>query len=99
MKTFRIILALVLGGCAVAAAITVFGPLFQTHSQRSDELSTLKADNDRIERRIAELRRKQNEFDSNPEYVELTARKEGRVKAGETVFDFGDPAEGTKPKP
>ena len=99
MKTFRIILALVLGGCAVAAAFTVFGPLFATHSHRSDELADLKADNDKIERRIAELRRKQNEFDSNPEYVELTARKEGRVKAGETVFDFGDPAEGTQPQP
>ena len=34
---------------------------------------------------------KNNEFDNNPEYVELTARKEGRVKPGETVFDFGDP--------
>ena len=99
MKTFRIILALVLGGCAVAAAVTVFGPLFQTHSHRSDELADLKADNDGIERRIAELRRKQNEFDRDPEYVELTARKEGRVKGNETVFDFGEPAGGTQPQP
>ena len=89
MKTFRIILALVLGGCAVAAAITIFGPLFETHADRSQELGGLKAENDEVERRIAELRRKQHEFDTDPEYVELTARKEGRVKGNETVFDFG----------
>ena len=47
--------------------------------------------NDELERRIAELRRSQNDFETNPEYVELVARREGRVKPGETVFDFGEP--------
>ena len=31
-------------------------------------------------------------FETNPEYVELVARRENRVKSNETVFDFGAPA-------
>ena len=54
------------------------------------EIRKLRAENDELERRVAELRRKQNEFETNPEYVELTARRENRTKSGETVFDFGE---------
>ena len=39
---------------------------------------------------IADARRR-NEFETDPEYVEYTARCEGRAKPGETVFDFGGP--------
>ena len=92
MKTFRLVLVLVLAGCAAAAAVSVFGPLLAKRDEKSGELGALRAENDGIERRISELRRKQAEFDADPEYVELTARKEGRVKPGETVFDFGAPA-------
>ena len=92
MKTFRIILVLVLAGCAVAAAVTVFGPMLEERSRRSRERRALREENDEIERRIAELRRQQNDFETNPEYVELVARRENRVKSNETVFDFGAPA-------
>lgn len=92
MKTFRLILVLVLAGCAAAAAVTVFGPMLAERAARARERDRLRAENDRLESEIAELRRKQNEFETNPEYVELTARRENRVKAGETVFDFGDPS-------
>ena len=90
MKTFRLLLALVLAGCAVAAAVTVFGPMLAERNDRAKERDGLRAENDELERRIAELRRKQNEFETNPEYVELTARRENRTKSGETVFDFGE---------
>ncbi|MBQ6103368.1 MAG: septum formation initiator family protein [Kiritimatiellae bacterium] len=94
MKTFRLVLALVLAGCAVAAAVTVFGPMLAKNSAQARERDRLRAENDRIEREVAELRRKQNEFETDPEYVELTARRENRVRPGETVFDFGDPVSG-----
>ena len=93
MKTFRIILFLVLAGCAAVAAWTVFGPMLAEHSARSCERRRLLAENNEIERRTGELRRKQNEFETDPEYVELTARRENRVRPGEVVFDFGEPAE------
>ena len=60
-------------------------------SERSRELAARKAANDETERRIAEIRRRRNEFETDPEYVEYTARCEGRAKPGETVFDFGGP--------
>ena len=93
MKTFRIILVLVLAGCAAAAAVAVFGPMIDEHARRSRERKALQTENDEIERRIGELRRKQNEFETDPEYVELVARRENRVRPGEIVFDFGEPAE------
>ena len=91
MKTFRIIVALVLAGCAAAAAVSVFGPMLRERAERARERDRIRAENDELERRIAELRRSQNDFETNPEYVELVARREGRVKPGETVFDFGEP--------
>ena len=91
MKIFRLVLALVFGACVAAAAVVFFGPLLEKRAEDSRELATLRAENDAIERRTAELRRKQNEFDTNPEYVELVARREQRARPNETVFDFGDP--------
>ena len=99
MKIFRLVLAIVFGACVAAAAVVFFGPLLEKRAEDSRELATLRAENDAIERRTAELRRRQNEFETNPEYVELTARKEGRVKGNETVFDFGGPAGETPPRP
>ena len=93
MKTFRIILVLVLAGCAAAAAVAVFGPMLEEHSARARERKRIQAENNEIERRIDELRRRQNEFETDPEYIELVARRENRVRPGEVVFDFGDPAE------
>ena len=96
MKTFRLILALVLAGCAVAAAVTVFGPMLEERAERTRERDGLRAENDELERRVAELRRRQNEFETNPEYVELTARRENRTKSGETVLDFGEGGSGDR---
>ena len=95
MKTFRLVLVLVLAACAAAAAVSVFGPLLEKRSEKSDELTALREENVEIERRISELRRKQSEFDNNPEYVELTARRENRIRTSETVFDFGAPPSGS----
>ena len=91
MKTFRLVIALVLAGCAVGAAVRIFGPMIAERSERSREHAARKAANDETERRIAEIRRRRNEFETDPEYVEYTARCEGRAKPGETVFDFGGP--------
>lgn len=91
MKIFRLVLALVFGACLAALAVVFFGPLVAKRSEDSRELRTLRGENDAIERRISELRRQQNEFETNPEYVELVARREQRARPNETVFDFGDP--------
>ena len=65
-------------------------------AERTRERDGLRAENDELERRVAELRRRQNEFETNPEYVELTARRENRTKSGETVFDFGEGGSGDR---
>ena len=64
--------------------------MLEERAERTRERDGLRAENDELERRVAELRRRQNEFETNPEYVELTARRENRTKSGETVFDFGE---------
>ncbi len=99
MKTFRLVIVLVLAGCAVGAVVRIFVPMLGERSDRARKLAEMKAENDRSEREIAEIRRRRNEFETNPEYVEYTARREGRAKPGETVFDFGNPSEGTQPQP
>ncbi len=99
MKTFRLVIVLVLAGCAVGAVVRIFVPMLGERSDRARKLAEIKAENDRSEREIAEIRRRRNEFETNPEYVEYTARREGRAKPGETVFDFGNPSEGTQPQP
>ena len=90
MKILRLVLLLILGVCTVAGAVAIFGPQLERRAGRARERDALRTDNDEIERRIAELRRRRAEFENNPEYVELEARREGKVKPGETVFDFGD---------
>ncbi len=99
MKTFRLVIFLVFAGCALGAAARIFLPMLAERSDRARKLAEIKAANDRSEREIAEIRRRQNEFETDPEYVEYTARREGRAKPGETVFDFGNPSEGTQPQP
>ena len=91
MKTFRLVIVLVFAGCAIGAAVRLFVPILAERSDRARKREELKAANDETERRIAEIRRRRNEFETDPEYVEYTARCEGRAKPGETVFDFGGP--------
>ena len=54
------------------------------------ERDALKAENERLETQIAELRRKQDAFRNNPDYVEIVARREGFTRGDEVVFDFTD---------
>ncbi len=54
------------------------------------ERDALKAENRRLEMKIAELRRKQDAFRNNPDYVEIVARREGFTRGDEVVFDFTD---------
>lgn len=50
--------------------------------------ATLEQENRLTEEQIAELRTKRERFESDPAYVERTARKEGMVRPGETVYKF-----------
>ena len=49
----------------------------------------LKSDNENLEKEVNEFRHKQNAFKTDPDVIELEARRAGLLRAGETVFDFG----------
>lgn len=48
----------------------------------------LERENRLTEEQIAELRAKRERFESDPAYVERTARREGMVRPDETVYKF-----------
>ncbi len=90
MKTLRFVFFAVVGALLVVGVCVAFLPLLGKRSERAAERDRLKAENDAMERHIGDLRRRQAEFESNPEFVELQAHKEGMVRSSERVFDFSE---------
>ncbi len=90
MKTLRLVFVVVVGALAVVGVCVAFAPLLEKRTERAAERDRLKAENNAMERRIGDLRRRQAEFESNPEFVELQAHNEGMVRSTERVFDFSE---------
>lgn len=72
----------------VVLVFTIFPPLMRDRRSLRAQRDALRAENARLEAQVAELRRMQEAFRTNPEYVEIVARREGLARADETVFDF-----------
>ena len=82
----------VLAAVAIAAAVavvyaTAYHPLMEQRGDLSDQLSALQKTNAMLEAQIAELRRRQDDFRTNEDYVELEARRNGLTRPNETAFD------------
>ena len=87
----RFIKAVLLFGlvaCVAAAAFVWLAPGWRERADLIAQRDGLKAANDALQREIDELRRRQRDFRTDPEYVELVAREEGLVRPSETVYDF-----------
>lgn len=87
----KILSRIAMAAFAVAVAVllvVVFKPLLAEQGALRAQRDALRAENARLEAQVADLRRKQEAFRTNPEYVEIVARREGLARADETVFDF-----------
>ena len=74
---------------AIIAVVCLFKPKFRQNQEYQRTLSTLKEENLDREKEIKRLQAQQNQFLSDPGYVERIAREElGKVREGETVFRF-----------
>lgn len=72
----------------IIASICVFLPRYNRIRQLQKKKIELQEENHRVEARIEELRIKQQQFSSDPTFVERTAREIGMIKPDETVFKF-----------
>lgn len=98
MKFFAVLAAVALA-VALAAALAVlyavaFHPIVKERGVLSAQLAELQRTNALLEAEVAELRRRQDDFRTDEEYVELEARRNGLSRPGETVFDFSVGAPG-----
>lgn len=88
MKAVHIAIAVVLAVALAAVHSTFFRPVEKERAALAAQLEGLQKTNALLQARIAELRRRQADFRTDEEYVELEARRNGLTRADETVFDF-----------
>ena len=88
MKVLPLLAAAAIAVATGVLYATAFHPVVKQREELSDRLEALQRTNEVLEAEIAELRRKQDDFRTNPDYVELEARRNGLSRQGETVFDF-----------
>ncbi|MBQ9726207.1 MAG: septum formation initiator family protein [Kiritimatiellae bacterium] len=88
MKVLHVVTAAALAGAAAVFYATAFHPVLEERSRLAAQLDELEKTNAVLQARLAELRRRQADFRTDPDYVELEARRSGLTRADETVFDF-----------
>ena len=88
MKVLPLLAAVAIAAASAVVYATVFHPVVKQRAELSDRLSALERTNAMLQAQIAELRRRQNDFQTDPEYVELEARRNGLSRSSETVFDY-----------
>lgn len=75
----------------IVAVISLFLPKIRQNRELQRKLVTLEQENRAREDGVQQLQEQQNQFLSDPRYVERIAREElGKAKAGETVFRFSE---------
>ena len=75
----------------VVAAVMLFLPKIRQNQERLSRVKALEEENRILEGQIKQLQSRQDQFLSDPRYVERIAREElGKVKEGETVFRFSE---------
>lgn len=88
LKPFKYLFFAFLGIGLAIGVVQLFYPLVQKRGQLIADRETTVADNEHLRKRIAEFKQQQNDFQNDPEYIELVARKQGLVKRNEVLFDF-----------
>ena len=91
MKVMPVIVAVALVAASAVVYVTAFRPVIDQHAELSARLAGLERTNAMLQAQIAELRRRQNDFRTDENYVELEARRKGLTRDNETVFDFSVP--------
>ena len=73
----------------IVAVVSLFLPKIRQNQERRRKLTVLEEENRAKEDMIKQLQSRQDQFLSDPRYVERVAREElGKAKAGETIFRF-----------
>lgn len=74
----------------LVAIISAFLPKIRQNQERQRKIAELEEENRRKEESVNGLRKQQEQFATDPKYVEKLAREElGKAKAGETIYRFG----------
>ncbi|MBI2438101.1 MAG: septum formation initiator family protein [Lentisphaerae bacterium] len=75
----------------IVAIISLFLPKIRQNRELQRKLGAMEEENRTREDLVKELQTQQDQFLSDPHYVERIAREElGKAKAGETVFRFSE---------
>ena len=73
----------------VIVIIALFLPKVRQAQERQRKAAVIEEENRAMEKRTKQLRENQEQFMSDPKYVERVAREElGKAKPGETIFRF-----------
>lgn len=83
--------AIIFAVLVIVAIISLFLPKIRQNRELQRKLATLEQENRAREDGVQQLQEQQNQFLSDPRYVERIAREElGKAKAGETIFRFSE---------
>ncbi len=88
MKIVSIVFFAILGIGATAAAIYFFAPQLRQHSASAARLAEIRSTNEALSVQIGETKRHINDLQTNPDFVEVTALREGLARPGEIVYGF-----------
>ena len=88
LKPFKYSFFIIIGIALAVGVSKVFYPLVAKRSQLIGEREAAVSDNEHQRKKISEFKQKLNDFQNDPEYIELVARRQGLVKRSEVVFDF-----------
>lgn len=88
LKPFRILLFVVIGVSVAVGVSQVLYPLIVERNRLMAQRAAAVEDNEHLRKKISEIKQQQNDFQNDPEYIELVARMQGLVKRNEVIFDF-----------
>jgi cell division protein FtsB len=77
-------------GILLMALFLLFVPQYRKHAQQEQRLRELRAEKRREESSLNELRVRQEQFQTNPDYVKKVAHEIGMVTPDEVIFKFHD---------
>ncbi|MGI5869508.1 MAG: septum formation initiator family protein [Kiritimatiellia bacterium] len=88
LKPFKYSLFIIIGVALAIGVVKVFYPLVTKRNELADARRAVVMDNEHLRKQISEYKQKQSDFQNDPEYIELVARRQGLVKRTEVIFDF-----------
>ena len=88
MKIVSLVFFAILGLGAAAAAVFLFAPLIRDRNAASARLEEVRRTNEVLEAKIGDTQRHVNDLRTNPDFIEVTALREGLARPGEIVYGF-----------